>query len=195
MNSKHGARRYRALAMLPVLCAGAAALLMCLSGPASAARETSGPVTNKIPFPRPASHAGNWLEYHGRAVEPTLNPDGAPGSNCVTCHERTDCISCHNTRPPRDHTNTWRTLSHGFMAEGNRERCRTCHKQDFCVRCHNETAPRSHVGNWRTRHCTWCHFGSGLSPADSCGVCHKKAPHTSAPHTVNPQMDCTLCHH
>ena len=192
MNSDDKFRWVRSLGALFVLCMGAAALLVCLTGSAAAKGEKTA---SKIPFPKPQSHTGAWLEYHGRAVEPTLNPDGVSGSNCLTCHERTDCISCHNTQMPRDHSNTWRTLSHGFMAEGNRDRCKNCHRQDFCVRCHNETAPRSHVGSWRTRHCTWCHFSSGFTPADTCAVCHRKAPHTSAPHAVTPTMDCTLCHH
>jgi hypothetical protein len=152
------------------------------------------PEKGKIPFPRPRSHSGNWIEYHGKTVEPAMNATGPAAAACLICHERTDCVSCHNTRPPRDHTNTWRTRSHGFMAEGNRDRCQVCPRQDFCVRCHNETAPRTHVGNWRSRHCTWCHYGSGLAPADSCVVCHKKAPHTSAPHSINPQTNCSTCH-
>ncbi len=133
-------------------------------------------VPDKIPFPRPDSHKGNWIEYHGASAGLDLN---AGESTCLTCHERNDCISCHNTRPPRDHTQTWRTLSHGFMAEGNRERCFTCHRQDFCVRCHNETAPRSHTAGWlggANLHCTVCHF-NGTLPGDGCGVCHKKPPH------------------
>jgi hypothetical protein len=174
------------------------AIMLCAPGNALFAADTPKSRADleqrKIPFPRPQSHTGNWLEYHGRSVEPSLNTALASDTSCLTCHEKTDCISCHNTQPPRDHTNTWRNLSHGFMAEGNRERCQTCHRQDFCVRCHNETAPRSHVGNWRTGHCTWCHYGSGLAPADNCVVCHRKAPHSSAPHVVNPQADCTLCH-
>lgn len=134
------------------------------------------PAPAKIPFPRPDSHKANWLEYHGASAGLSLF---AGEQSCLTCHERNDCISCHNTRPPRDHTNTWRTLSHGFMAEGNRERCFTCHRQDFCVRCHNETAPRSHTAGWlggANRHCTVCHF-NGTVPGDGCGVCHKKPPH------------------
>ncbi len=177
-----------------LLLLAAAAASFFLFPPAEAGDNGSPAGSVKIPFPRPESHRGNWLEYHGRSVEPVVNGAGAVSNNCLTCHEKTDCISCHNTRIPRDHTNTWRTLSHGFMAEGNRERCQTCHRQDFCVRCHNETAPRSHIGDWTSRHCTWCHFGSGLAPADNCIVCHKQAPHTSAPHPVNPGMNCGLCH-
>jgi hypothetical protein len=195
MNSKNVSPKGRILSMLTAAGSIVTAVLVCFAIAGAAASGPVDPEKNKIPFPRPLSHGGNWIEYHGRAVEPSLSPMVAPGNTCLTCHERTDCVSCHNTRAPRDHTNTWRTLSHGFMAEGDSDRCRTCHKQDFCVRCHNETAPRSHRGDWSSRHCTWCHFSSGFAPADSCLVCHKKAPHTSAPHTVNPQSDCSLCHH
>jgi hypothetical protein len=141
----------------------------------------TGSGKGKIPFPMPESHRSNWLEYHGASADVDVNGAGQRGEACLTCHERNDCIDCHNTRPPRDHTNTWRTLSHGFMAAGNRERCLACHRQDYCVRCHNETAPRSHVRNWIANHCTWCHFESYPVPADGCGVCHRRAPHASGP--------------
>ena len=190
MNSRGQSRtvQYERMVFIGLLLA----MLGLPSLPAGAA-DTDGKQTAsaKIPFPKPRSHAGNWTEYHGRSADVSVSKTG---KTCLVCHERTDCISCHTTRAPRDHTNTWRTRSHGFMAEGNRERCQTCHRQDFCVRCHNETAPRSHNGNWTVRHCTWCHYGSGLAPADNCVVCHRQAAHTSAPHNVNGQLDCTLCH-
>jgi hypothetical protein len=158
----------------------------------------------KIPFPRPQSHTGNWLQYHGTSADLYVNEAGGRGKACYTCHEKNDCVECHNTMMPWDHTNTWRTLSHGFQAEGNRERCITCHRQDYCVRCHNETEPRSHRGRWNSvnvsiadtpTHCTWCHYDGGFAPADNCVVCHRQARHTSAPHPVNPAVDCTTCHH
>lgn len=154
-------------------------------------RETGG---GKIPFPKPDSHNGNWIEFHGALKELNINVAGQKGKSCYDCHKKNDCIDCHNTMMPRDHTNTWRSLSHGFMATGNRERCLTCHKQDYCVRCHNETAPRTHRANWIAGHCTACHFSSGFVPGDNCGVCHPAAPHTSAPHPVSAQLDCTRCH-
>jgi len=181
----------------------AAAVLICTGSPlpaadggygASAQSANTGTVQGKVPFPRPDSHRGNWIEFHGASANLNLNESGQNGKSCLTCHEKNDCITCHNTRMPRDHTNTWRTLSHGFMAEGNRERCMTCHRQDFCVRCHNETPPRTHRGNWRRTHCTWCHYGTGFAPADNCVVCHKVALHTSAPHPVSPSLNCPLCH-
>jgi hypothetical protein len=167
------------------------------------ADEQKGPVAQpapvetgpqKIPFLRPDSHRGNWIEYHGRTVALTGNAADVSGKTCLVCHEKNDCVSCHNTRAPRDHTNFWRTRGHGLTAGANPERCMNCHRQDYCVRCHNETAPRTHVANWRQRHCTWCHFGSGVAPADNCVVCHKQAPHTSAPHPVSGTLNCSLCH-
>ena len=150
------------------------------------------PAPGRKPFPRPQSHAGNWMEYHGRSADVNMTDSR---NSCLVCHEKTDCISCHNVQMPRDHNNTWRTRTHGFMAEGNRDRCFICHRQDYCVRCHNETAPRTHTGNWVVLHCTWCHYDSGLAPAENCVVCHRRALHSSAPHAINSQLNCSLCHH
>jgi len=148
----------------------------------------------RIPFPKPGSHKGNWLEYHGRAVGASGNSPGQPGKACLACHEQTDCFACHTTTMPRDHNNTWRVRGHGLMADGNRERCLTCHREDYCIRCHSETAPRTHTASWRKRHCTWCHYSGSFAPADNCVVCHKSAQHTSAPHPVNPSLNCASCH-
>jgi hypothetical protein len=165
----------------------------------------AGSAPQKIPFPKPDSHRGNWIDYHGRTVALTGNAADVSGKTCLVCHEKNDCIACHNTRPPRDHTNFWRTRGHGLTASANPERCMNCHRQDYCVRCHNETAPRTHVGRWNApspagtpgfpTHCMWCHFDGGVTPADNCVVCHKQAPHTSAPHPVSGTLNCSLCHH
>ena len=170
------------------------ALLALGTGIAVQAARTEGGQDARIPFPKPGSHKGNWLEFHGKTVGAEGNSPGQPGKACLLCHDRTDCITCHSTTMPRDHNNTWRVRGHGLMADGNRERCLACHRQDYCIRCHSETAPRTHTASWRSRHCTWCHYGSGLAPADNCVVCHKTAPHTSAPHAVSPTMNCLLCH-
>ena len=167
-------------------------LLVFLGLAAGQATQASG--DDRIPFPKPASHQANWLEYHGKAAGAEGNSPNKPDAKCLVCHNRADCNACHTTIMPRDHNNTWRVRGHGLMADGNRERCLACHRQDYCIRCHSETAPRTHTASWRSRHCTWCHYGSGLAPADNCVVCHKTAPHTSAPHAVSPTMNCLLCH-
>jgi hypothetical protein len=131
---------------------------------------------DKVPFPQPASHKGNWVENHGFDARLNINEAGQPGTACLTCHEKNDCIACHTMRLPRDHNNYWRIQGHGITASVNRERCLACHRQDYCIRCHNETAPRSHTAGWINRHCQWCHL-SGKVPGGNCGVCHKTSPH------------------
>ena len=151
----------------------------------------------RIPFPRPDSHQGAWIESHGLDASMTMAEPGPSGQLCLSCHERNDCIGCHATQQPRDHNNYWRLQGHGFSARVNRERCAACHRQDYCVRCHNETAPRSHTATWSVRHCGWCHFAAVNVPDEPCNVCHRVAPHTSAPagHVViGPQTDCLACH-
>jgi hypothetical protein len=171
------------------------AAMAVLAGTVLSASSIAGSGADKrIPFPRPASHKGRWIEYHGKAVGAAGNSPGSPGTACLTCHDRTDCIACHSTTMPRDHTNYWRTRGHGLMAAGNRERCLICHRQDYCIRCHNETAPRTHVGSWARRHCNQCHYSGSFAPSGNCVVCHKAARHLSAPHPVNPSMNCALCH-
>jgi hypothetical protein len=131
----------------------------------------------KLPFPKPDSHRAGWLGYHGTVAPLSWNEAGQAGNSCMICHERGDCINCHNTQPPRNHTAAWRTRTHGFAAGAARERCLVCHRQDTCVRCHNETPPRTHTQGWLSDHCSWCHFGPGKSVADNCVVCHKNAFH------------------
>ena len=141
---------------------------------------------------RPMTHRGAWTEFHGGIA--MFNEEGLHGQDCFTCHQRNDCVACHTTQAPRDHTNFWRTRTHGLMAGSDRERCLNCHRQDYCVRCHAETAPRTHIGNWQDRHCPWCHLDGASGPEENCRVCHRQALHISAPHTVQPSLDCRLCH-
>ncbi|MDH4246269.1 MAG: cytochrome c family protein [Deltaproteobacteria bacterium] len=143
---------------------------------------------------KPDSHKGNWTEFHGLTA--SLNEKGLHGKDCLTCHVKSECETCHATTEPKDHTNFWRVRAHGFSAESNRERCANCHKQDFCVSCHSETAPRSHLGNWRGQHCTWCHIdGSGGAELNNCRACHLPPRHAAAPHPLPVRgQTCTNCH-
>ena len=82
--------------------------------------------TEKISFPKPASHEAGWSEYHGNTADLIWNAPGQKGNACFTCHMKNDCVECHNTRLPRDHRNMWRTRTHGFTASLNRNRCSVC---------------------------------------------------------------------
>ena len=160
---------------------------------ADAEGETNGePV--KIQFQKPDSHKADWLRYHGEFTELNWNRSEQKGSSCYICHEKRECLQCHNTMLPQNHRNTWRTLGHGLAAAADRASCLSCHRQDYCIRCHNETAPRSHKANWIGNHCGQCHYDLVTAYDISCVTCHKRILHRSAPHVVNTQSDCLNCH-
>ena len=123
----------------------------------------------------PPSHQGNWRVRHGVAAE--FQVEGTHGKDCLTCHVKTDCVSCHLNQTPKDHTQFWRLQGHGMEAGMERNRCATCHQPETCVRCHSETAPRSHVGNWSATHCQNCHLDSIQGTTEGCQVCHQKPMH------------------
>ena len=153
---------------------GRLAVLLAVAAVMTVVVAASG--ADKLPFPKPDSHQGDWARNHGLHAQVDRLESGLAGNVCLTCHQRNDCIACHSQNMPRDHNNFWRTRGHGLTASVNRERCLYCHRQDYCIRCHNETAPRSHTADWANRHCQWCHI-QGSVPGGSCGVCHKRHPH------------------
>jgi len=159
--------------------------------------ETEGETTGepvKIRFQRPDSHKADWLGYHGDFTELSWDNLDHKGITCYICHEKRECLQCHNTILPQNHNSSWRTLGHGFAAAGDRESCLSCHRQDYCIRCHNETAPRSHKANWIGNHCSQCHYELTTSFDIGCITCHKKILHRSAPHALNTQSECLDCH-
>jgi c(7)-type cytochrome triheme protein len=145
----------------------------------------------------PGNHAQLWTSLHGR-----MSREGAAVStanNCALCHTNDACVTCHQTRPPMNHTEAWRGRPHGIAAGIDRSGCMVCHSSDACVRCHKETLPRSHGPTWgapANRHCVSCH--EPVRQSQGCAVCHQATPsHDASPpkpawHT--PQMNCRSCH-
>ena len=41
---------------------------------------------DKVPFPRPDSHKGNWAQSHGMSAYMNINEAGQTGNACLTCH-------------------------------------------------------------------------------------------------------------
>src|SRR5262249_37945065 len=144
---------------------------------------------------KPASHAESWHFTHGPTSR--LPDERKSADRCDLCHARHDCESCHAREEPRDHTNTFRTATHGLEASVDRPRCLVCHREDSCVRCHETAPPRSHRAGWgapREGHCATCH-----ATLDGCAACHKgtpshaqAVPKPAADHT--PAMNCRQCH-
>lgn len=158
---------------------------------------------------RPNSHKeGNWLLLHGKQVR--RGSSRPLPQRCDFCHKQSECSTCHQDTPPRNHTNQFRIRGHGLIAAMDRDKCLTCHQQDACIRCHQTTPPatgpnahRAGFGAPQDRHCMSCHFTSGLRR--NCDTCHKGQPsHQQAPvpppaipahRASNPASNnCRLCH-
>lgn len=144
----------------------------------------------------PKNHLADWTRFHG-PVSRNAN-HGAMAERCDLCHARADCDACHAQEQPRDHTQSFRTVSHGLAAAMDRSRCLACHQADSCDRCHENTPPRSHRGSWgapRERHCLFCHEPVA---AEGCAICHRGTPSHAlaapkpADHTA--AMNCRMCH-
>ncbi len=82
---------------------------------------------------------------------------------------------------PGDHTEYFRTVSHGRKSRATRAQCKSCHTHETCVSCHEYQTPRSHTprfirsyhGRYATidKHkCKVCH------QADFCASCHDVPP-------------------
>ena len=122
----------------------------------------------------PESHKGSWLTAHGPEADLAT---GVHGRDCTVCHAGNECIECHTSQAPRNHTGFWALTGHGIEAGMNREKCLVCHRQDFCARCHLDgVPPRPAVHPVSV--CRRCHVASKRNHGfriltDNCMVCHK----------------------
>lgn len=153
-----------------------------------------------------------WTQVHGREARMNSN-------FCARCHEdeQAFCADCHRLEKPASHNVSWNRRTHGVHAAWDRDTCSVCHQEDSCMRCHERTQPTSHRGSFTppsSTHCVQCHF-----PAETnCAICHQAIDHRTAgptphgpftgtcsdchpvgmpgiaPHTVNPVINCTVCH-
>jgi len=89
----------------------------------------------------PANHRQLWMQMHGLCSR--QGAAAATANDCSLCHRSDSCTTCHQTQPPRDHTDFWRLKAHGIAAGIDRSRCQTCHTSDGCNRCHVSATPSS----------------------------------------------------
>jgi len=88
---------------------------------------------------------------------------------------------------PADHTEVFRTRTHGLRSQEPTAKCYACHTSQKCNECHETEPPPSHTlrfdrsthgraATLRRESCTACH------QADMCQACHEIAPpgHTLA---------------
>jgi len=61
----------------------------------------------------PNTHGAGWLTRHGEA--------GRQEKDCVTCHRRESCETCHTSRRPANHTDNW-VHTHARFARQQQDR-------------------------------------------------------------------------
>ena len=157
--------------------------------------DRSPPYTATLPSP-PSHQSPDFLRSHGKTAQRT-------GANCITCHARESCVSCHigvqsrvvNALPtsgpgrgpgvrlvratPPSHTPEFRER-HGSQANSRPTSCETCHIRATCLDCHRPDATRQntyHPPQFLTRHPS-----SAYSREANCSDCH------------NPAQFCQSCH-
>jgi len=137
-------------------------------------------------------HSGNWLYRHGDAA---MNQ----GKLCSSCHEESECMSCHNSplRPRAIHPSDWLTL-HGIEARQSGSSCVSCHRsQSECLTCHlraglSPSGPQAREASrarfhpppsvWTDRPRTGRHHAvQARLHLDECVSCHQ-------------ERDCAACH-
>jgi hypothetical protein len=87
----------------------------------------------------PATHTLTFRRRHGR--------DARGGdATCGRCHRGDECVACHRTERPADHTLRFERSRHGLAATQDRERCAVCHESDQCSACHAQPPPNHTSG-------------------------------------------------
>ena len=86
-------------------------------------------------------HDNNRLHSHG--IDAIANQN-----TCNSCHERTECLACHEQRgiPFADiHEAGW-AFDHADKARRRLASCTVCHGEEDCLGCHQSISP--HGPNW-----------------------------------------------
>lgn len=110
--------------------------------------------------------------------------------------QSSDCAQCHKGSTPRTHTATFIQVSHGLVAQLNRQQCTGCHTENECNACHRKEPPlwhstafrhpdrgvrerveHSHVADGRSSSCLECHQHAFH---DQCSKCHRPDEWTTA---------------
>lgn len=137
-------------------------------------------------YPVPPSHRRDeFLEAHGRRLEP---------AECSTCHTRESCTTCHTgttpgaaaelpsgsettapgatveRRPPASHRSPFFGVDHGARASAAPGTCASCHAEASCTSCHEDRQGGGfHPSNFMQRHSSAA-YGSRLE----CSNCHSR---------------------
>ncbi len=150
--------------------------------------ETSFETGNFIP----SSHGPRFAKDHKEEAR-------APGAACNACHDRSECVECHQgTVKPMDfHAGNY-LLIHASEARRGTPDCSACHRYEtFCVGCHersglgtrgdtqfspDRTDLRFHPIGWSSKGAgPNLHAGEARRNITACASCHR-------------EEDCMTCH-
>ncbi len=140
----------------------------------------------------PIEHTEGFVTRHGDAA---MNQ----GALCLTCHQESECVGCHNgqLRPRSIHPSDWLRL-HGIAARQEGSACTSCHRdQSECLTCHlrvglSPAGPRAAAASrgrfhpppsiWTDRPRSGQHHAvQARLHMDECVSCHQ-------------ERDCAACH-
>jgi c(7)-type cytochrome triheme protein len=140
----------------------------------------------------PASHAQGFSRDHEEQAR-------APGAACNACHDRSECVECHQgTIKPMDFHRGNYLLTHAVEARRGTPDCSACHRyQTFCVGCHERSGLgtrgdtqfnpdradlRFHPAGWSSKGAgPNLHAQEARRNITSCASCHR-------------EDDCIACH-
>ncbi len=89
---------------------------------------------------RMAGHGMGFAQHHEQAAREV-------GATCTACHDRSECIDCHQgvVKPMDFHPGDYLSI-HAMEARRGRPDCSACHRyESFCVGCHERSGLSSRV--------------------------------------------------
>ncbi len=143
--------------------------------------------------PGARARSGSATARRGLRERTTSRRRGRPAPRATRCHDRSECVACHQgviSRRTSTRGTTW--TSHVIDARRGTPDCSACHRSEsFCIACHE----RSGVGHARERRSStrairragfirsgWSSPGAGAEPARAGG-----APQHHDLHLVSPR--------
>ncbi|MDY0059491.1 MAG: cytochrome c3 family protein [Myxococcota bacterium] len=125
----------------------------------------------------PRSHDQGWLTGHRDEAR-------FAAASCTACHQRADCLDCHEGRRyPGFHPGNW-LLSHGLAQRTQATQCASCHQSDQCRACHQQRGVTQdafaqpslmfHPAGWTVERSPRFHGIAGRRDLVSCIACHRE---------------------
>ena len=115
-----------------------------------------------------------------------------PGATCTACHDRSECVACHQgvTKPMDFHAGNYLT-SHAMEARRGKPDCSACHRaESFCVACHERAGLSARTdGQWKSTD-----PARRFHPPGWASTSKSRADNAHAPAAKRSITSCASCH-